>query len=48
MADSLQTAAPNTPNLTNTITNAFATARGAGSGDSAATAVKITAKAEHK
>ena len=48
MANSLQIAAPTTSNLTNTLTNAFATDGGADSDDSAATAVKITAKAEHR
>ena len=51
MAGSLQIAAkPNqtTPNPSNTITNASATGGGVVSGDSAAVAVTITAKAEHK
>eukprot|EP00956_Cyclotella_meneghiniana_P006133 scaffold8000_cov61-Cyclotella_meneghiniana.AAC.3 len=49
MADSLQIAAQTLPNPTNTLTNEdFATAGGAGSGDSAAVAVTIIAEAAHK
>eukprot|EP00956_Cyclotella_meneghiniana_P007558 scaffold10202_cov38-Cyclotella_meneghiniana.AAC.2 len=48
MAGSLQIADPTTPNPTNTLTNAFATGGGVRGVDSAATAVKITAKAEDK
>eukprot|EP00956_Cyclotella_meneghiniana_P033032 scaffold92818_cov60-Cyclotella_meneghiniana.AAC.2 len=48
IAGSLQIAAPTTPNPTNTLTNTCATGGGVGGVDSAATAVKITAKAAHK
>eukprot|EP00956_Cyclotella_meneghiniana_P006851 scaffold9215_cov44-Cyclotella_meneghiniana.AAC.1 len=48
MAGSLQVAAPTTPNPTNTLTNTCATSGGVGGVDSAAAAVKITAKAAHK
>eukprot|EP00956_Cyclotella_meneghiniana_P036995 scaffold133571_cov33-Cyclotella_meneghiniana.AAC.1 len=48
MAGSLQIAAQTIPNPTNTITNVYATGGGVGSINSAASAVKITAKAIHK
>eukprot|EP00956_Cyclotella_meneghiniana_P040214 scaffold189568_cov36-Cyclotella_meneghiniana.AAC.1 len=49
MAGSLRIAAPTTPNPTNTLTNTFATAGGAGGVNSAAVAVTITAEAaEHR
>ena len=48
MAGSLRIAAPTTPNPTNTLTNAFATAGGVDGVDSVVIGVKITAGAAHK
>ena len=48
MAGSLQIAVQPTPNPTNTLTNAFATAGGVVSVDSDAIAVTITTEAAHK